>query len=189
MSKIQNNPLLKGASGMLGKVVVYREVRGKVIMANRPKKSATLSEHQEASKSRFLKAVQYARKQLATEQTKAEYATGITLSKHSAYLVAVTDYLTSPQVNVIDASLYKGIAGNTITVRATDDFKVAKVEVMIIGSNGTLIEQGQAVLQPDTFDEWIYTITNANAALTGTKIIASATDKPGNTGTLELTMP
>jgi len=39
MSKINNNPLLNGVSGMLGDVVVYRQVRGGVIMANKPKKT------------------------------------------------------------------------------------------------------------------------------------------------------
>jgi hypothetical protein len=189
MSKIQNNPLLKGVSGMLGNIIVFRETRGQMIMANRPKKSGTLTEHQEAQKSRFLKAVQYARNQLLNAQSKAEYAARITLSKHSAYLVAVTDYLTSPEVTVVDVSAYKGVAGDLIKVVAIDDFKVTGVEVIITDTNGTLIEQGQAVLPADSADQWQYTITAPNAVLPGTKIIAHAVDKPGNTGTLEVTLP
>jgi len=186
MSKIQNNPLLKGASGMLGKVVVYREVRGRVIMSNRPKKrSGPITPEQENFRSRFLRAVQYARKQLESAVTKAEYQTGITESKFSAYLVALTDYLKAPVVNEVDASRYSGTVGDIIAIRATDDFKVVLLQVSIIGPAGNLLEFGDAILQPETFDDWRYAATVANATLEGSKIIVTARDKPGNVTTAE----
>jgi hypothetical protein len=185
MSTIKNNPLLKGASGMLGNVVVYREVRGKVIMCNRPKKSGKLTAHQEETRSRFLRGVQYARKQLATAETKAEYAAGITDSKHSAYLVALTDYLNAPTVSAVDISRYRGVVGDIIAVRASDDFKVASVQVIIRNSANEILEQGNAVLQEDSFDDWQYKAIVANATLSGTKIEVKAIDKPGNVTTAE----
>ena len=180
MSKIKNNPLLKGASGMLGDVVVYREVGGNVIMANRPRKPEVLTAHQEITRERFLRAVQYARTQLANEVTKAEYAAGITASKLSAYAVALTDYLKAPVVNAVDVSKYTGAVGELILIRASDDFRVVGVHVVVSDNAGTVIEQGEAVLQPDSFDDWRYTSTVANAALAGTKITVTASDKPGN---------
>lgn len=95
--------------------------------------------------------------------------------------------MSSPVVNSIRPDAYTGVAGSTITVRAVDDFRVTGVHVEIFSANGTLLEKGNAILQTNGLD-WIYTATQANAALTGSKINAIATDVPGNTGTLAITL-
>src|SRR5688500_1122766 len=102
MSKIKNNPIMKGASGMLGDTVVYREHRGTVIMSNRPKKGRVLTPNQELAKSRFTSAAAYAKKQIADPVTKAEYQPGPTSRLTSAYSVALTDYLKTPKENLIE---------------------------------------------------------------------------------------
>lgn len=180
MTKIKNNPLMKGASGMLGDVVVYRELRGDIIMANRPRRREELTEAQRLLKTRFLRGVQYAKKQMSDPVTKAEYATGITDRKFSAFNVALTDYLSAPKVYLIDTATYQGNVGDIISVNASDDFKVVSLQVAIYRSTGELIEQGNAVLQPDTTDDWRYTATVANATLAGTKVVVTVRDKPGN---------
>ena len=53
MTKIKNNPLLKGASGMLGDVVVYRQVKGGVVMANKPKPPTSVSADQLEVQTKF----------------------------------------------------------------------------------------------------------------------------------------
>jgi hypothetical protein len=186
MSVIGNNPLLKGVSGMLANLIVFREVRGKTIIANRPKKTGILTPHQQKMKSRFINATQYAKKQMLNEQIKAEYAKGINDRKHSAYAVALTDYMTTPKVNDIGLSKYKGTIGDTITINATDDFKVTGVHVVILNSTGEVIEQGEAFRSHDETDEWRYVITTTNTTLSGTKITARATDRPGNIGSMEV---
>jgi len=124
MSKIKNNPIMKGASGMLGDVVVYREFRGKLIMSNRPKKREVLTPQQAAIKSKFLRAVQYAKKQMADPVAKAEYEPGADSRFTSAYAAAVGDYLSAPVVNGIDVSRYGGSIGDDLLINATDNFKV-----------------------------------------------------------------
>lgn len=188
MSKIKNNPLLKGASGMLGNVVVYREARGRMVMANRPKKNEELTEHQVKTKKLFLRAVQYAKAQVANPVTKAEYEAGITNRKFSAYTVAVTDYLTPPAIDAVDTSRYQGAAGDVLAITASDDFKVVSVQVTITSSTGDLIEQGEAQLQPDTVDDWRYMATAANATLAGTTIAIAVRDKPGNVTVAEIVL-
>jgi len=186
MSKIQNNPLLKGASGMLGKVVVYREVRGKTVMANRPRKrSGPASPEEELRRSKFLRAVQYARRQMSSPVTKEEYAKGITERKFTAYLVAVADYMSPPVIGNIDVSQYRGVVGDSIAIRAADDFKVVLVQVSVIAPSGSLIEFGEAKLQADTFDDWRFLAAMANGELIGTKIVVAAQDKAGNVTTSE----
>ena len=188
MSVIKNNSLLKGASGMLGKQIVFREIRGRIIMCNRPRTFGILTAHQKKTKERFLHGVQYARKQMENAETKSEYAKGINNNKHSAYLVALTDYLKAPVVHSIDTSLYQGDVGNIITVHASDDFKVVSVQVTISDYDGVVIEQGDAQLQLDSLDGWIYTTTVANTTLSGSKIEGKASDMPGNVTTFESTL-
>jgi hypothetical protein len=185
MTKIKNNPLLKGASGMLGDVIVYRQLRGEIVMCNRPRKRDELTENQKLRKETFLRAVRYAKKQIADPITKAEYEAGITSKKFNAYTVALTDYLSAPSVDGIDVSRYTGAAGDTIAIKATDDFKVTSVHVAVYSASNELIEEGEAVLQPDTSDDWRYSAGTANATLTGTRVIVTVRDKPGNVTTEE----
>ncbi len=181
MSKIKNNPIMKGASGMLGDVVVYREFRGNVIMSNRPKKREMLTPQQSAAKSKFLRAVKYGKKQIADPVMKAEYQPTKTSRFTSAYAVAVADYLGAPVVNNIDVSQYGGAVDDRIYIQATDNFKVTVVTVVIFDADAALIEQGEAVLQDDSDEDFIYVVTTPNAVVAGSRIVVTVRDKPGNT--------
>src|SRR5688572_18839379 len=101
MTKIKNNPLLKGLSGMLGDVVVYRESKGQMIMSNRPKKPEVPTSHQIKTKSRFMMAVQYAKGQMQDPDAKAEYQMAVTNKVISAYGVAMADYLKGPEITEV----------------------------------------------------------------------------------------
>jgi hypothetical protein len=185
MSKIQNNPIMKGVSGMLGDVVVYRKHRDGLVMANRPKKRDTLTPKQEQAKTRFLTAVQYAKKQMADPVAKAEYTPGPNSQFNSAYAAAVADYLKAPKINNIDASKYHGALNDTLQINASDNFKVTNVHVAIYRADKSLIEQGDATPLDIGVNEYIYKATQANAAVVGSKVIVTVRDKPGNIVTEE----
>jgi hypothetical protein len=185
MSKILNNPIMKGVSGMLGDVVVYREHRGTLVMSNRPRKRETLTPYQELAKSRFLRAVQYAKKQIADPVTKAEYTPSPQSRVTSAYAAAVADYLSVPKINLVDDAVYGGAVGDKIFIRATDDFKVTSVHVSIFKADGQLLEQGDAVLQPESVEDFTYTATVGIVKAPGMKILVTVRDKPGNITTAE----
>jgi hypothetical protein len=178
MSKINNNPLLKGASGMLGDVVVYRQVRGGVIMANKPKKTETLTENQKPVRDKFKKAVYYAKRQMLDAVSKAEYATKISDKLNSAYIVAMKDFLNAPTVDQLDLSGYNGQAGDKILIQATDDFRVESVAITILSAADAVIESGAAVENAN--GEWEYTATVANVNVATSKYQIQAKDKPGN---------
>jgi hypothetical protein len=188
MSKIQN-PAVLGASGTFDGTIVYRRVRGKTVMAGRPKQRKKGKRHETlvAQSQKFLEASMYAKQQMKDPVSKAEYAEGIGGSKHSAFAVAMTDYLKPPTVHFIDATLYKGSPGDIITVKATDDFKVAKLEVSVIAADGTVIESGVANPAVAIFC-WDYATTVANPGTAGCKIKATAFDKAGNKASLDVTV-
>jgi hypothetical protein len=181
--KIKNRTEL---SGMLGENVQVRKEGKRVILTNRPEpKLVPLSESQTAVIEKFQEAAEYASRQMQKEPSKSLYETGITEKKRTAYTVALSDYLVAPKVRQINALGYSGKVGDEIVVKATDDFMVTSVKVTITGSDGSKIEQGQAVQDPDRFTLWKYTATVANPSLGGTSIKADAEDKAGNIGSDE----
>ena len=88
---------------------------------------------------------------MADAAAKAEYAAKAGESR-SAFNVAVADFFGAPSIDEIDLTGYAGQVGDSIRVRATDDFKVVEVQVSIVNSDGSLVEQGSAVKQANAVD-------------------------------------
>lgn len=180
----KKNILLHGLSGKIFGLV-FRNVRGKTIISKCPRKRSTNTVHQEMTKIKFLRATHYAKTQLRNPLAAEEYRSGINDRKNSAYLVAVTDYLTPPRIHAVDTRRYRGIKGDMIDIWATDDFKVESVDVEITSPAGTLIEKGPAWLDGPGFHLWRYQAKKSYPALSGTKITVTVRDKPGNEATME----
>ena len=185
MSTITNNPLLKGIRGMLGKILVFREVRGKVVVSNRPKKRKTPTPHQLKTKEKFMRGVHYAKAQMKDPQAKALYTAGITERKFHAYMVALTDFLTPPTIHEVNCMQYSGTAGDSIFATVTDDFQVESVEVTIVDAKGITVEQGQAIALPDTHAAWEYKATVGVIEIKGVRIRVSARDRADNVTVME----
>jgi hypothetical protein len=188
MGQANDNVMMRQNKGMVGGQVVYRVRGGKTIVSNAPKKrlpgSATTD--QLGIQDLFRKAVRYAKKIKNNLFMKAQYQDKVT-GGQTAYNLALSDAFKAPEVLSIDTSAYTGDAGQTITIEAADNFKVNTVKVVITGTPGTLIEQGEAVENEENAN-WTYITAQTNNNLAGTKITVTATDLPGNEGTLEVTL-
>jgi hypothetical protein len=183
-----NNSVITGKlRGTLGKELVFREWDGKTVVAKAPKKrTGPATAAQLKIQENFLLAAKYAKAVMkgADQGIRDAYAAALK-PRQNLFSRAAADFMSPPVVKTIGTSTYTGVAGSTITIRAADDFRVTGVSVEIFAASGTLLEKGNAVQQPNGVD-WTYTTTQANAALTGSKISAIATDVPGNTGTLDV---
>ena len=63
------------------------------------------------------------------------------------------------------------------------------MKITITDVNGTVIEQGDATVDRIVLvDRWEFKATTANPSLTGTKITATAFDRPGNRGMAEVVL-
>ncbi len=187
MAQAINNIITQGFSGTLGKTITFRQRAGKTIVGKvRRKNSGLPSEKTLAVRARFAASIAYARIAIKDPTTKALYkaATG---PDQSASNLAFRDAFVPPKVENIDASAYHGAVGDTLTIRATDDFKVVGVTVLIHDSAGALIEQGPATVFANGAD-WVYSSTQSNATVAGSKITALAKDLPGNSGSMEITL-
>jgi hypothetical protein len=184
MSNVKNKTDI---SGLLGETVKVRKVRGQVVVTNRPKRRmGKPSDKQAEVQAKFLEAAQYASRQIAQKESNALYAEGMTARKPLAYVVAMSDYLVAPTVHHIDTLGYRGAIGDRITVKATDDFMVTSVKVVITDPSGKVIEQGDAGPNAERINLWAYTATVANPSPGGTKVSATAFDRPGNSTQAEV---
>ncbi len=185
-----NNSVITGKfRGALGKELVFREWEGKTVVAKAPKaRTGDPTPGQVQTQETFLLASRYAKavKDGKDQGIKDAYMAALR-PRQNLYSRALEDFLSPPDVKDIGADNYSGAIGSTIRIRAVDDFRVTGVQVEIYAASGILLEKGNAVQQTNGLD-WLYTVTQANAVLTGSKIKAIATDVPGNTGTLVVTL-
>ena len=182
------NDLTKTYSGIFGNQVVLRNRRGKSVMtipATRPKTVPT--ERQERVRKNFCDAAVYARNALKIPDRSLAYSAKAKASGLSAHVVAMTDFLHSPEVREIITRDYEGKPGDLIHVVARDDFKVAKVIVSILDPKGEILEKGICELDPLT-SRYDYTVTVLTEPLKGVVITAEAFDYPDHMGMLSVTL-
>lgn len=190
MANINENLLVRGARGNVGKQFIYRKHGNSTIIARMPSvnPNAEGSEAQLVRREYFESAAIYASGAIKNAELKKEYQKKAPPGKN-AYNMALRDYLKAPVVKKVNTSSYNGTPGSAIVVYAKDDFRVVAVKVSIyVTSTNQLLEEGNAILDPIHLAQWIYTATQAHAALEDLTIIATATDLPGNTGTLTVSV-
>lgn len=185
MSKSRNNVVTHGLSGMVGGMLVFKQVNGKTVVAQRPRKSSKEpDEGQLARQQKFKEAAIFAKAIIQDPLYKQLYE-GLSGKGKSAYNIAFADYFKPPVLSKAVISNYQGQVGDKLKVQAVDEVKVESVKVTLIAQDQTIIETGEASLLPNGID-WEYTIQQSNTNLPGTKIIFEATDIPANSTTLEV---
>jgi hypothetical protein len=186
MAKVKDNVMVKGFSGTIGKQLTFRQIGGKTFVSNYQKApSVPATEKKLAAQTRFGVATAYARKAVKDPDLKAMYQAAVKGGQR-AFNVAIADALHAPVVESIQAENYHGHPGDQIIIGAKDDFKVTAVAVSIFNKAGEIIEEGDAFIQNDEEMKWLYKVQQENPGLAGSKIIAVATDLPGNKGSLNL---
>ena len=187
MGKSKANYAITGLSGKVGKIFVYRQRGGETIVATPPVRTAPPSPKQIQQQNKFAQAATYARNALLDPTLKADYTTEAKKRRNvSPHNKAMTDYLRPPQITNVDHSAYTGDAsGEKIIIEAADAFKITTMKVKITAANNSTLEEGTAT---QVKGKWEYTTTTTNTTLTGSQITLTATDRPGNTTTKEITL-
>lgn len=187
MAKLNYNVVMHGVSGRVGDLLTFIQRHGKTYIGKiRQKGDGVLSDKQLAVQEKFKAALRYAKGVLNDPQKLALYKEnaepGVT-----PFNLALGDFMSVPEINGFDTTLYTGAIGGIISVLATDDTQVTEVKVRITSAAGVMLEEGLAVLNPETqtFD---YAATVANGVRAGSKIRAFAKDIPGNVGEQEIVL-
>ncbi|WP_295119684.1 hypothetical protein [uncultured Chitinophaga sp.] len=189
MAHIDNNIFIEGLRGNVAKQIVYRKQGNRTVASRMPKLDPNRepTEGQMEQRDKFAEASDYAQEILGDAELKAIYQQELESGKTLRGTI-VRDYFIAPTVYKIDATAYKGVVGDLITIKAKDDFRVVAVDVRILDSAGELLEEGAALLDPRGRRKWLYTVTAANQGRAGSIIQVTATDMPGNMGSLEITL-
>jgi hypothetical protein len=185
MGIVKNNNFTRGISGAVSHDMVFRKYKKKTSVYIKQERTSELSEKETAQRGKFKEGILYAKSAILDPVLKAEYqAVADATDFPNAYTVALADFLKGPEIKQIDISKYNGAIGDKILIKATDNFKVVSVEVIITKQNGSIIEAGLAVLAPSQLT-WDYTVTAANQIAQGDTITVIASDVPGNNTVLE----
>lgn len=188
MVKIKKNIVTKGWSGKLGDDIVFRKKGNQTYVALSPTKTnREPSEKQKAQNQKFKLAIVFAKAQMADPAKKERYDLLKTEFK-SAFNIAVADFLRPPDITDVDVGAYAGQVGDLIRIAVIDNVEVTEVNVEIRDDQDALIEQGAANLDV-TGAQWEYATTVANGSLSGTKILVTAKDYPGNVTIDETVLP
>ena len=183
MAESKNNYIMYGMSGKLGKLLIFRQRGGKTFATAIPNRSNVFTEEQKEIQSKFKEAASWARSILRNAENRKFYS-ALATGGQSAFNMAIADWFTDPEIKEIDTIDYTGVAGSVIKVLVTDIIKVQSVKVSITTASGTLLEEGNAVFDANN-EQWLYTAVQNNATPVGSLIKATATDKPGNSHSLE----
>ena len=189
MAKINENLLVRGARGNVGKQFVYKKRGNDTHIAKMPVggNKGEPTSGQAGIRDLFGAASVYARSVVADPDLKKQYQQKAGPGR-TAFNMAFRDYFKHPVVQSIDTSKYNGNIGSSIVITAKDDFRVVEVFVRIHTALGVLVEEGMAILNPVDRNKWIYSATQNNTELPGTVISAVASDLPGNKAELELSL-
>jgi hypothetical protein len=181
MAKVKLAPAVEAIRGHVGDML-FRHQFDQEYVGKMPDFSGVVpTENQIAQQDKFRLATVYGKAVMANATTKAEYAAAGKSRQVPAFALAVADFLNPPVVDEIDLSGYTGKIGDKISIRASDDYKVASVSVAIRDQGGAVLESGATVKQTD--GSWQYTATSALAEGQAVSIEVSAKDAPGHTTT------
>jgi hypothetical protein len=178
MAKIKTNPVLEQIRGKVGDLV-FKRYNQEIIMTRSPRQSGKApTASQLAVRENFRLATVYGKSVMADPKTLSLYETKARAQGTPVFALAVADFFNAPAVDEIDLSNYTGKTGETIHIRASDDFEVAGVGVVIHNAGGAVLEQGAATASGD--GTWNYTATTNLPAGQTVSIDVTATDLPGH---------
>ena len=179
MAILDSNSPLNGARGRFGNLILRRcGDRTLVYLAPEPSAKPP-SARQRVTGQRFGRAGSYASHVCANPAQRHAYArldSVLTVRE-----LAVRDHLHAPEVTRIIDAEYEGNQGNLIRVYATDDTKVAAVNVTIRDATGKVFERGRA---RDVRFYWAYRAKTSVPPGTKVTIEATARDLAGNRAVL-----
>jgi len=183
MGKIKNNVVTRGFSGKFGEDLVFRQVDNRTIFAKRTVSTQPPTARQVEVQSRFTEASLFASAAIDNQQAFTDYQL---MAKQqglkSAYVAALMDFLTYPEIGSIFTAAYTGTIGDVINIKPKITHKVIGIDVKIVSADGAEIESGAATLNGL---KWHYVATKANANVKGSKFVLVARDRQKKKTTFE----
>jgi hypothetical protein len=179
MTEVNLNETVNGYRGSIGRLV-FKRYKGRTIVGRKPVVTKAPTNGQIAHRERFKAAVAFAKSAVADPALSAFYAPIAQQREITVYVVAVGDFLKTPEFQYVDLEKYKGRIGDPIVIKAVDDIGLAFVDVKLVSQQGTLIESGSAIETGTGSGMWTYTAKTPVALGTDIFIEANGADHAGN---------
>jgi hypothetical protein len=149
MARVASNLLIDGLSGMLGRSLVFKNLRGKTIVTHAPAAPKKQSDQQKINRGKFREASMWAKEVLLDPQAKAYYQLKARkLKLPNAYTAAITDFMRKPK-----ASIMKSGSVTTYTI-SKKDFALNKVELVRMNDSG----QTESIIGRESGGAWILNV-------------------------------
>ena len=179
MSKMTLNPVFDRMRGKIGDLV-FRRLEGQTIVARRPQQvHQPNSQAQLVAREKFRQAITYAKAAFANPAIRALYAPKAKEKHLPTFALMVADFFKPPIIDEVDVSAYTGQTGQSIRVRATDDFEVMGVSVLMREPDtNEQLDGGDAVKAVD--GTWVFTTQATIPSGHAFAIDVTATDRPGH---------
>jgi len=189
MAKSVGNVVTYGLSGLIGKLLVFRQRAGKTFVGDRPvKTSKAPTAELKAVREKFAKAIIYAKMvNDVNDEVKAGYQAK-TEPGQSAFNLAFADYMKAPVF--VEAPAFPGYSGQqntSLPVLVKDDFRVTSVFFEVLDADNNVLESGEAAGTGDS-PLWVYQTSTEQEDLAGGKVKIVAKDLPGNETIAEVTL-
>ena len=175
MGKILGNNITSSFSGALGDDLVFRRIGGRTFFARKGVNRKPPSPSQNSRRSLFADAQQYASEAMEQPETSEWYSIVAKMNNlRTAQLAAIKDFMSSPEIEIVDEKKYEGRPGNIICIKPKMLLKIEKMEIAIHGADGKMLESGLAM---KTGLAWKYRATAINPQVSGSKVIVVAHDR------------
>lgn len=177
MARVALNAVTAHLRGKFGDIV-FKRIGGKLYATRRPGPRKTKPKTDEKKRmKRFRAAHKYAQRVMADPELKAGYAAAARKHRRRIYNLAVSDYLTSPEITLI-GSHHPGAAGEYINVFTPNDYKVVAMHLVLRDAAGRVIERGEAVQEKKS---WCYVTTQPRRTGVPLTVEVTAADRLGKT--------
>lgn len=175
MAHVRENDITEGLSGKFGRKFVFKQLRGKTIVARRAKPTTKESALQRENRDRFKKASVYAKAMMLIAERKAYYWTMAKEMKlPNAYTAALSDYMRKPVIEAVEVAAVDSTLD--LKVRVTKkDFRLRVVKVIASGQDGVIAEQAET---DKDFECWHYRFRTQKNLIHKINVVAQ--DEAGN---------
>ena len=131
-----------------------------------------------AHRERFRRAVEYGKFVMSNDAIRPLYEQAAAANNVPVFSICIADYMKAPAIDSIDARDYTGKVGDPLQIVASDDFGVARVDVVLTDDDqGTIIERGPAVQNGS--GRWTYLATQPATPGITVQFQVTVLDRPG----------
>lgn len=178
MAKLTLNSALNAMRGTVDGLV-YKTINGRTFLTKRAVfRNRQWSGRQRTWHERWAEAAKYAKAVWADPEAKAFY---VALARRRkawrAFSLAMGDAMNAPEVTALELLPASGGAA-AVRVEASDDVGVVRVEVLIRGPEGTVVERAEAQRRNDM--RWWHDLRSGGGKTTPVEVEARVYDRPGN---------